>query len=113
MTQANQRRLMELAHFTPSEQAQADTYADELRMRLNQERSVTIGRAVDVPGTVDILIHEARENGLPGLWKPLSAERNTAWEQGGRTVTHTSNQLRLPPDWTPAPAQTPVALSPS
>jgi hypothetical protein len=98
MTQANQRRLMELAHFTPSEQAQAEKYADELLMRLKQERSVTIGRAEDVQGTVGILTHEARENGLPGLWKPLSAERNTAWEQGDHTVTHTSNQLRFPPE---------------
>ncbi len=26
----------------------------------------------------------------------MSTERNTAWEQGDHTVTHTSNQLRFP-----------------
>ena len=37
-------------------------------------------------------------NGLSGLWKPLSPERNAAWEQGDHAITHTANQLKLPPD---------------
>ncbi|MEP7287908.1 MAG: hypothetical protein ABI947_19325 [Chloroflexota bacterium] len=98
VTQAQQRRLMEIGHFAPDEQTQAEKYADHLLVSLRQDKRVTIGRAEDIQETVKLLTDEARENGLSGLWKPLSPERNAAWEQGDHAINHTANQLRLPSD---------------